>query len=246
LSGYHTYSVIINRTNYSAEYLQFLMDSQVVQTITEAQVGVTAWKEAMDHGFYIVLYVAMGGTYPNLECNCTSPTAQTASGEVMSIGDLAVYEKGGNSTPSSEASAAGDIIGPAGLCLTNQNSQDVQTNPITLQTCDSLPGQAWTVSSDGTLRVQGGCLDDVAGGTTSGSWVDWYPCNGSADQTWVHESNGEIVNPRTGLCLADPLGDTSSRIVIETCTNAAEQHWKLPLVVTLLDEAARLLHDGVK
>ena len=35
-SGYHTYSVIVNRANTRAEYLQFLMDGRVTDTITEA------------------------------------------------------------------------------------------------------------------------------------------------------------------------------------------------------------------
>ena len=35
-TGYHTYSVIINRTNTSAESLEFLMDGTVEDTITEA------------------------------------------------------------------------------------------------------------------------------------------------------------------------------------------------------------------
>ncbi|HUZ27334.1 MAG TPA: hypothetical protein VMV07_26590 [Streptosporangiaceae bacterium] len=48
-TGYHTYSVIVNRTNTSAETLQFLMDGTVESTITEASVGTTAWQEAIDH-----------------------------------------------------------------------------------------------------------------------------------------------------------------------------------------------------
>ena len=45
-------------------------------------------------------------------------------------------------------------------------------------------------------------------GTTSGTDVDWYPCNGTAAQDWTHQSNGELVNPSSGLCLTDPGGNT--------------------------------------
>src|SRR5581483_7277222 len=38
-TGYHTYSVIIDRTNTSAEQMQFLMDDVVESTITESSVG---------------------------------------------------------------------------------------------------------------------------------------------------------------------------------------------------------------
>lgn len=228
LSGYHTYSAIVNRTHASAEYLQFLMDGKVVETITEAKVGLAAWKKAIDHGFFFVLDLSLGGKYPNVMCRCSTPTAHTSAPGSLSLGYVAVYEKGGNSTPTGKATATGHLTGLKGLCLTNQNSLNVETNPITVHTCSPFTKQRWSVYSDGTLRVQGGCLDDAAGGRTSGSWVDWYPCNGTGDQVWVHRSNGEIVNPRTGFCLSDPEGNTSGRIVIQTCKDASWQHWSYP------------------
>ncbi|TVZ00061.1 glycosyl hydrolase family protein [Trebonia kvetii] len=226
-SGYHTFSAIVNRTKTSAEYLQFLIDGKVIQTITEAKVGVAAWQKAIDHGFYFVLDLTLGGSYPDGECNCTTPTSATTSGGSMSLGYVAVYEKGGNSTPTAKATAAGHMTGYEGMCLANQNSLNVAGNPIALRSCASLAGEQWSFYSDGTLRVQGGCLDDVKGTTSSGAWLDWYPCNGTGDQVWTHKSNGEFVNPRTGLCLADPLGNTSARIVIETCNDDATQRWAI-------------------
>ena len=41
-TGYNTYSVIINRTNTSAETLEYVMDGVVEDTITEASVGTAA------------------------------------------------------------------------------------------------------------------------------------------------------------------------------------------------------------
>ena len=106
-TGYHTYSVIIDRTNTSAETLQFLMDGTVESTITEASVGTTAWQEAIDHGFFIIFDLAMGGNYPDGICDCTTPTSATTSGASMSVGYVAVYEQGGNSTPTGTATATG-------------------------------------------------------------------------------------------------------------------------------------------
>src|SRR6201996_6203302 len=222
-TGYHTYSVILDRTNTSAETLQFLMDGTVESTITEASVGTTAWQEAIDHGFFIIFDLAMGGNYPDGECNCTTPTAATSSGASMSVGYVAVYEQGGNSTPTGTASATGQLTGLSGQCLTNQNSLDVASNPIYLSGCNGSAGQQWSPYTDGTLRAQGGCLDVVSAGTTSGTDVDWYPCNGSAAQGWTHQSNGELVNPSSGLCLTDPGGNTAARLDIETCTDATDQ-----------------------
>jgi hypothetical protein len=227
-TGYHTYSVILNRTNTSAETLQFLMDGTGESTITEASVGTTAWQEAIDHGFFIIFDLAMGGNYPNGICNCTTPTSATSSGASMSVGYVAVYEEGGNSTPTGTPTATGPVTGLNGLCLANQNSLNTEGNPIGVTACNGSAGQQWSPYSDGTLRTQGGCLDVVSAGTTSGTDVDWYACNGTAAQTWTHESNGELVNPSSGLCLTDPGGNTGARLDIETCTGSAQQLWTLP------------------
>jgi hypothetical protein len=227
-TGYNTYSVLVNRVNTSAEYLEFLMDGTVESTITEASVGTTAWQEAIDHGFFIILNLAMGGNYPDGECDCTTPTSATTSGGTMSIQYVAVYEAGGNSTPTATATASGQVTGIDGLCLGNQNSLDTEGNPMGAGTCDGGAGQQWSSYSDSTLRTQGGCLDVVGAGTSSGTDVDWYPCNGTAAQGWTRESNGELVNPNSGLCLTDPGGNTSSRLDIETCADTADQQWTVP------------------
>ena len=226
-TGYHTYSVIINRTNTSAEYLQFLMDGRVESTVTEAQVGTTTWREAIDHGFFIIFDLAMGGYYPDAACGCTTPTSATTSGASMSVSYVAAYEKGGNSTPTATPTATGQVNGIHGLCLTNHNSLNTEYNPMYVSACRGSSGQQWSVYTDSTLRTEGGCLY-VLGGTKSGTSVDWYPCNGTAAQAWTHKSNGELVNSHANLCLTDPGGNTSSRLDIETCTGSAQQVWTLP------------------
>src|SRR5271170_2718665 len=98
------------------------MDGTVEDTVTEASVGTTAWREAIDHGFFIIFDLAMGGNYPDGECNCTAPSAATTSGASMSVQYVAVYEKGGNSTPTARAVSTGRVTGIAGTCLANQDS----------------------------------------------------------------------------------------------------------------------------
>jgi Malectin domain/Ricin-type beta-trefoil lectin domain/Putative Ig domain len=227
-TGYNTYSVIINRTNTSAETLEYVMDGVVESTITEASVGTTAWQEAIDHGFYIIFDLAMGGNYPNGECNCTTPTSATTSGASMSVQYVAVYEEGGNSTPTGTATATGQVTGDGGLCLANKSALNTEGNPIIADSCDGDAGQQWSPYTDGTLRTQGGCLDVVAAGTTAGTDIDWYACNASPAQDWTHESNGELVNPNSGLCLTDPGGNPSAQLELEACTDSAAQVWNLP------------------
>jgi Malectin domain/Ricin-type beta-trefoil lectin domain/Putative Ig domain len=227
-TGYNTYSVIINRTNTSAETLEYLMDGVVEDTITEASVGTTAWQDAIDHGFYIIFDLAMGGNYPDGISGETTPTSATTSGASMSVQYVAVYEEGGNSTPTGTATATGQVTGDGGLCLANKNALNTESNPIIADSCDGDAGQQWSPYTDGTLRTQGGCLDVVAAGTTAGTNIDWYACNASPAQDWTHESNGELVNPNSGLCLTDPGGNPSAQLELEACTDSAAQVWNLP------------------
>ena len=220
-TGYHTYSVIINRTNTSAESLQFLMDGTVESTVTEAHVGTTTWQEAIDHGFYIILNLAIGGHYPNGICGCTTPTSATTSGASMSVSYVAVYEKGGNSTPTATPTATGELKGIDGLCLANRDAVNTELNPMVLRDCNGSTGEQWTGYTDGTLRTNGGCLDVV-----SGTDVGWYPCSGLASETWTYKS-GELVNPNTNMCLTDPDGNTTAWLDIATCTRSAAQTWTL-------------------
>jgi hypothetical protein len=227
-TGYHTYSVLIDRTNTSAEQLQYLMDGVVESTITEASVGTAAWQSAIDHGFFIIWDLAMGGNYPDGVSGTTTPTAATTSGSALSAAWVAVYEKGGNSTPTGTPVATGSVKDAAGLCLANQNSLNTEGNQMFAANCDGSAGQSWSPYTDNTVRVQGGCLDVVAAGTTSGTNVDWYPCNGSNAQNWTRQGNGELLNPNSGLCLTDPGGNSATRLDIEACTGSAQQTWTFP------------------
>ena len=227
-TGYHTYSVIVDRTDTSAEFLQFLMDGVVEATVTQATVGAASWQQAIDHGFYLILDLAIGGNYPDGVAGSTTPTSATTSGASLSVGYVAVYEQGGNSTPTATATATGAVKGINGLCLANQNSLNTKGNPIRVSNCDGTAGQQWSSYTDGTLRVQGGCLGVVSAGTTSGTNVDWYPCNGTTSQRWTHQANGRLVSQSSGLCLSDPGGNTGARLVIETCTGSAQQLWTMP------------------
>ena len=106
LTGYHTYSQIIDRTT-SDEQIRWYVDDQLTWSVSESQVGVTAWQAAVDHGFYLILDLAMGGSWPNADCGCTSPSAATTSGGTLSVGSLAVSQSTGTApTPLTPPAAA--------------------------------------------------------------------------------------------------------------------------------------------
>jgi chitinase len=71
------------------------------------------------------------------------------------------------------------------------------------------------------------------GGTTDGTTVDLYDCNGSGAQVWVPQANGELLNPQSGKCLDDPGFSTSwgTQLGIWDCNDGANQKWTLPAAV---------------
>jgi beta-glucanase (GH16 family) len=227
-TSFNTYSVIVDRTNPNAESLEFLMDGTVEKTVTEAEVGTADWKAAIDHGFYILLDLAMGGNYPDSDCNCTGPTSSTTSGGQMKVAYVAVYEQGGNSTPTATAKATGPVTGFQNECLANTNSLNTASNEVVLTKCDGGAGQVWSTYSDGTLRAQGGCLDVDGGEQSAGTQAVWYPCTSEQSQVWQLKSNGELYNPFSGLCLTNPGNDTDTGLTIESCAGSPQQQWHLP------------------
>ena len=97
-TGYHTYAEIIDRS-VTDEQIRFYVDNQQVWVVRESQVGISTWQAAVDHGFFVTLDLAIGGSYPNTVCGCTSPGAQTSSGGTLSVGSLGVYQTTGAAPP---------------------------------------------------------------------------------------------------------------------------------------------------
>ncbi|MGE5135336.1 MAG: carbohydrate-binding protein [Gemmatimonadota bacterium] len=113
-SGYNTYSVIVNRTDTSNESITWYLNGNAYYTVTESQVGAATWQAAVDHGFFLILDVGMGGGYPNGVCGCTTPAAATSSGAAMSVGYVAVYQTTGASpSPSPSPTGGGGTSCPA-------------------------------------------------------------------------------------------------------------------------------------
>ncbi len=92
-TSYHTYSVVIDRKNSSDEQIRWYLDGNQFWSVSEQQVGAAAWTEAVDHGFHLVLDLAIGGPWPSAQCLCSAPAPNTSSGGTMSISGVNVYEQ---------------------------------------------------------------------------------------------------------------------------------------------------------
>lgn len=90
---YNVYSIVIDRRYPSDEQIRWYLNNHEFFSVSERNIGAAAWTEAVDHGFIIILDLAMGGGYPDGKCNCITPADQTTSNGTMSVRDLAVYER---------------------------------------------------------------------------------------------------------------------------------------------------------
>jgi beta-glucanase (GH16 family) len=89
--GFHTYSVVIDRRDEADQRIRWYLDGSEFFSVSEASVGRAVWAAAVDHGFSIILNLAVGGSYPDAVCRCVSPTSQTTSSAAMVVRYVAVY-----------------------------------------------------------------------------------------------------------------------------------------------------------
>jgi hypothetical protein len=229
-SGYHTYTMILNRTNTASESITFYLDGSSYFTATESQIGTSTWQAAFDHNLSIIMDLAMGGGYPNGVCGCTTPTSSTTSGGTMSVAYVAAYStSSGGGTPPPTGST-GPITGYQGLCADVRGANPANSTPVQVYTCNGTSAQQWTVVAAGnTLHALGKCLDIVGGGTANGTKVDLYSCNSTGAQVFTPQSNGSLLNPQSGKCLDDTgSGGSGTQLQIWACTGGANQKWTLP------------------
>ena len=231
-SGFHTYTMILNRTNTSNESITFYLDGAQYFSVSESQVGTATWQAAYDHNLSILLDLAMGGGFPNGVCNCTTPTSATASGGTMSTAYVAAYStsSGGTTPPPPPPSGGSAITGYQGLCVDVRGASSANFTPVQVYTCNSTSAQQWTVVAAGsTLHALGKCMDINGGGTADGTTVDLYDCNNTGAQVFIPQSNGELYNPQSNKCLDDTgFGGSGTQLQIWDCADSANQQWKLP------------------
>src|SRR3954447_4444057 len=125
-TGFHTYAVQIDRS-VSPEQIRFYLDGNNYFTANQNNPGMdaTTWNNAVHHGFFMILNVAIGGAFPAAFGG--GPTGSTASGVPMIVDYVAVYRKtaGGDTTAPSA---------PTGLTSPSHTSSSVSLS--------------WTASTD--------------------------------------------------------------------------------------------------
>ncbi len=86
-AGFHTYSVVWDRSQPVAQ-LRWFVDGQLFHTVRASDVDPSTWQRATGHGFFLLLNVAVGGTWPG------PPDATTVSGASMLVDQVTVSRRG--------------------------------------------------------------------------------------------------------------------------------------------------------
>ena len=150
--------------------------------------------------------------------NTTKPSATASSG--------AVNGKGTAPADGLKPAVArtGTIRGQNGLCLDLNGGVAVAFNHIQVATCNGTAAQAWTLDTDGTLRVQSMCAMIVGDDT-----VHIIACDGRTTAQW--RADGQLlINAADNDCLTDPSGGARSgtAVKVSTCSGSAGQRWSIP------------------
>ncbi|SBT46863.1 carbohydrate-binding protein [Micromonospora auratinigra] len=173
-SAFHTY-----RTEWDAsvspQQLRWYVDGQLFHTVSQSQVGEPYWTRMTGHGgYFLLLNVAIGGSFPNGVAGYTTPTASTVSGRPMLVDYVAVYARGGGGSTTPPPSGGVDAYGTVQAEAFNaQNGVQVEACAEGGQDIGWLANGDWarydnvdfgsTPPKDFVARVASGAASGVSG-----------------------------------------------------------------------------------
>jgi Carbohydrate binding module (family 6)/Putative Ig domain len=224
-TGYNTYTIIINRTNTSAESVTWYLNGNQFFQVNENQVPVATWQAAIDHNFSIIFDLAMGGGYPNGVCGCTTPTSATSSGASMSVAYVAAYQTTGSG-------GGGNTI-----TVTNPGNQTGTVGTaasLQVHASDSASGQTLTYSATGlpaglSINSSTGLISGTpaSAGTSSVTVkaTDTTGASGSAAFSWTINSSGgggkQCTTIATSDISADCFASNQGTITVTSTTDSS-------------------------
>jgi Ricin-type beta-trefoil lectin domain/Subtilisin inhibitor-like len=211
--------------------------------------GVYALAGTPAPGTYPVSYLyqypgasAPAAAYPDAEGlnDITTGTTGTCTPAPLCTAGTGYDAPTGMGTPAFTTSFAGAgaqpgtvYSGVTGKCLDDAGGSTADYNKVDIAACNTdTAEQDWTIEADGTVQIDGACLDVYHSGTANTTPVDLYACDGGGSQEWRPLADGSLVNPESGKCLADPSATTTdgTQLEIYTCNGTGDQ-WTLPYTV---------------
>lgn len=141
--AFHTYGVEWDRSG-AVEQMRWYLDGEQFHTVNETEVDATTWANATDHGFFIILNVAVGGSWPG------NPTGATASGVPMLVDYVAVYERAGSTDPDPDPTSTPPAGDHDAYATIQAEAYDAQSGIGTEPTSDTGGGEniGWAGNGD--------------------------------------------------------------------------------------------------
>ncbi|MFE2353252.1 glycoside hydrolase family 16 protein [Streptomyces parvulus] len=132
-SAFHTYRMEWDRST-AVEEIRFYVDGYNFHTVRANQVDATTWANATNHGYFIILNVAMGGGFPDAFGG--GPDAGTQPGHSMLVDYVQVLSSGGGGTTPPPSGGGRDAY-----AAVEAESYDAQSGTMTEGTSDSGGGR---------------------------------------------------------------------------------------------------------
>ncbi|MET8975431.1 glycoside hydrolase family 16 protein [Streptomyces sp. NPDC004539] len=132
-SGFHTYTMEWDRS-VTPEAIRFSVDGVNYHTVTANQVDATTWANATNHGFFVILNVAMGGAFPDAFGGGLD--SATVPGHPMVVDYVQVLQASGGGTTTPPPTGSRDAYSPI-----QAESYDTQSGTTTETTSDTGGGQ---------------------------------------------------------------------------------------------------------
>lgn len=89
--NFHTYTMEIDRSNAAAEAVHWYLDGVQYHQVAMSKMDTATWNQAIHNSYFILLNVAIGGTFPDKVAGKTTPIESTASSGTMLVDYVAVY-----------------------------------------------------------------------------------------------------------------------------------------------------------
>jgi len=132
-AGFHTYAMEWDRST-SPEEVRFYLDGVNFHTVKANQVDATTWANATNHGYFVILNVAMGGGFPDAFGG--GPDSGTEPGHPLVVDYVQVLQSSGGSGTTPPPTGNRDAYSAI-----QAESYDSQSGTSTESTSDSGGGQ---------------------------------------------------------------------------------------------------------
>ncbi|MFG3002238.1 ricin-type beta-trefoil lectin domain protein [Streptomyces sp. NPDC048340] len=101
--------------------------------------------------------------------------------------------------------------------------------------CNEINGggaQKFEIRGDGTIRIQGKCMDATSAGTANGTPIQLYQCHSHPAQQFLPRADGSIYNPASGRCVDASNMSNGTQLYLWECNNTSPQRWTIPALST--------------